>query len=131
MNPWRSSLKESFNNCPPPVNFLGSGWPLKERMSSRKLPWLRRRTDRSELAPKWSAAKSGPSGISRDSKAEDCRPRRDISHVSTKGSRLTLALESASRQIALSSECESPPPPINVRDNSRSGRLSENDRITC
>ena len=83
------------------------------------------------VGAKVSAAKSGPSGISRDSKAKACRPRRDIRHVSTKDSRLTLALESASRQIALSSECERAFPANKRSDNSRSGMISENDRITC
>jgi hypothetical protein len=46
-------------------------------------------------------------------------------------SRITIALESTYKQIALSSECERPFPANKRADNSQSGMISENDRITC
>jgi hypothetical protein len=45
-------------------------------------------------------------------------------------SHLPLTLESALRQIALPNECQKPFPANKRSDNSQSGMISENDRIT-
>ena len=81
----------------------------------------------------WISSKSsGPSTVSRDSKAKLTSRCCDIRHISTKDSLVSLLHWSPPPgMLPFRANARGSSPPINLRITPQSGMISENDRITC